>query len=98
MDEIEDARYFLIIVDATPDLSHVEKSTFIIRYLTQVEVEVEVEEYSRKEQFLTFVDCCQKTGAQIYGIPTLPKFSRVFLLKMLLVFSKYCVLFFKYSG
>ena len=72
LDEIEDGKYFSIMVDATPDSSHVEQTTFIIRYLTQ-----EVEEYSIKERFLTFVDCCQKTGAQIARLilDTLKKFG-----------------------
>ena len=60
MDEIDDAKYYSIIVDGTPDSSHVEQTTFIIRYLT-----TELETFVVHERFLTFVDCCKKTGLEI---------------------------------
>ncbi|XP_037775590.1 uncharacterized protein LOC119572557 [Penaeus monodon] len=52
LDEIDDAKYYSIMVDATPDSSHVEQTTFIIRYLTR-----ELQEFFVQEHFLTFVDC-----------------------------------------
>ena len=48
------------MVDATPDSSHVEQTIFIIRYLTR-----ELQELTIQERFLTFADCCKKTGVQI---------------------------------
>ena len=60
LDEIDDAKYYSIMVDATPDSSHVEQTTFISRYLTR-----ELQEFAVQERFLTFVDCCKKTGVQI---------------------------------
>ncbi|XP_037797190.1 zinc finger MYM-type protein 1-like [Penaeus monodon] len=48
------------MVDATPDSSHIEQTTFIIRYLTR-----ELQEFFVQEHFLTFVDCCKKTGLEI---------------------------------
>ena len=62
------------MVDATPDASHIEQTTFILRYLIR-----ENESYMVQERFLAFVDCWQKTGIEIanliletlkgYGIP-----------------------------
>ncbi|XP_037797777.1 zinc finger MYM-type protein 1-like [Penaeus monodon] len=60
LDEIDDAKYYSIIVDATPDSSHVEQTTFIVRYLTR-----ELQKIFVQERFLTFVDCCKKTGLEI---------------------------------
>ena len=48
------------MVDATPDSSHVEQTIFIIRYLTR-----ELQELTIQVRFLTFADCCKKTGVQI---------------------------------
>lgn len=48
------------MVDATPDSSHVEQTTFIIRYLTRGHQGLSIQERS-----LTFVDCCKKTGVQL---------------------------------
>ncbi|XP_063613032.1 zinc finger MYM-type protein 1-like [Penaeus indicus] len=60
MDETDDAKYYSIMVDATPDSCHVEQTTFIIRYLT-----TELQEFFVQERFLTFVDCCKETGLEI---------------------------------
>lgn len=32
-DEIQDAKYFLVIADSTPDLTHVDHLTFIFRFV-----------------------------------------------------------------
>lgn len=74
LDERELAKYYSIMVDATPDSSHIEQTAFILRYLTK-----DIECYVINERFLAFVDCCQKTGIDIanliveslkkYGIP-----------------------------
>ena len=74
LDERESAKYYSIMVDATPDASQIEQTTFILRYLIR-----ENESYMVQERFLSFVDCWQKTGIEIanliletlkgYGIP-----------------------------
>ena len=54
-------KYYFIIVDATPDSSHVEQASFILRYVhCKDKVTYEVQ-----ERFLEFVDCNQKTGKSI---------------------------------
>lgn len=60
--EREKAKYYSIIVDATPDTSHVEQTAIIIRYL---HFEGEEESYEVKERLLAFADCSQKTGVAI---------------------------------
>ena len=55
LEEQKAAKYFSVIVDATPDSSHTEQTTFILRYVTC--------HYSRA--FLQFVDCNKKTGTDI---------------------------------
>ena len=73
--EIIKTKYYSIIVDATPDSSHVEQTAFILRYVhCKDNVTYEVQ-----ERFLEFVDCNHKTGEAIvelinetlrkYGIP-----------------------------
>ena len=54
----EQAKYFSIMVDATPVSAHVEQTTYILRYL-----EKRWSTYDIAERFLTFVDCLVKTGA-----------------------------------
>ena len=54
-------KYYSIIVDATPDSSHVEQTSFILRYVhCKDKVTYEVQ-----ERFLEFVDCNPKTGESI---------------------------------
>ncbi|KAI6653462.1 hypothetical protein LOD99_3681 [Oopsacas minuta] len=62
------------MVAATPDASHIEQTTFVLRYLIR-----ENESYMDQERFLAYVDCWQKTGIEIakliletlegYGMP-----------------------------
>ena len=51
------------MVDATPDFSHVEQTTFIIRYLASNQGQIEI-----LERFLTFADCSEKTGSAIASL------------------------------
>ena len=63
LDERELAKYYSIMVDATPDSSHIEQTTFILRFLTK-----DNECYEVNERFLAFADCCQKTGIEIANL------------------------------
>ena len=54
--ERSSAKYYSIMVDAIPDSSHVEQTTFIIRYLASNQGQIEI-----LERFLTFAVCSEKT-------------------------------------
>ncbi|XP_047141118.1 uncharacterized protein LOC124816126 [Hydra vulgaris] len=60
--EREAAKYYSILVDATPDSAHMEQTVFILRY---VYLNEENSLYEVQERFLEFVDCNQKTGKAI---------------------------------
>lgn len=62
LEERDIAKYFSIIVDATPDSSHMEQTTFILRYVGLNKV---TNKYEVVERFLKFVDCNKKTGEDI---------------------------------
>jgi len=70
--EREKAKYFSVIVDATPDSAHIEQTVFVLRYLICINEEG-AEKYKPVERFLAFVDCNQKTGEAIRNLilPTL---------------------------
>ena len=63
LQELKQAQCYSIMVDATPDTSHTEQTTFVLRYFLE-----ETGEFVIKERFLTLVEYCEKTGA---GIATL---------------------------
>ena len=63
LDERELAKYYSIMVNATPDSSHIEQTTFILRFLTKAN-----DSYVINEPFLAFVDCCQKTGIDMANL------------------------------
>ena len=54
------AKYYAIIIDSTPDSSHVEQTTFLLRYLVRHESRFEF-----MERFLKFVDFNDKIGSKI---------------------------------
>lgn len=56
------AKYFLIMVDATPDSAHIEQTTFILRYVAYHE---DKNEFEVIERLLEFVNCNDKTGEAI---------------------------------
>ena len=60
--EREKAKYYSVLVDATPDSSHLEQTTFILRYLN---FNAEKKKYNIEERFLEYVDCNKKTGEDI---------------------------------
>jgi hypothetical protein len=62
VDKIKVAKYYSIIVDATPDAAHIEQNAFIFRY---VRYDDKSELYKIEEHFLSFENCNLKTGAQI---------------------------------
>lgn len=57
LNEREKAKYFSIMVDGTPDNSHIEQNTFIVRYVLE-----ESKQFKIKERFIRYVDCNKKTG------------------------------------
>ena len=61
LNERDQAKYYSIMVDATPDMSHTEQSTFILRYLTYDECG----KYQIQERFFSFIDDSKKTGTDL---------------------------------
>lgn len=60
LSERQHAKYYTILVDATPDETHEEQLTFILRYLVDNETGYEI-----AERFLGFVKCNKKTGEDL---------------------------------
>ena len=60
LEERDNAKYFSIMVDMTPDVSHIEQNTYVLRYFTR-----EQDKYIIRERFFTFVDDSGKTGSEI---------------------------------
>lgn len=60
LSERQHAKYYTILVDATPDVTHEEQLTFILRYLVDKETG-----YELVERFLSFVKCNKKTGEDL---------------------------------
>ena len=56
----QSAKYDVIIVDFTPDLSRVEQTTFFLRYLVPHKSRFEI-----VERFLKFVDCSDKRISKV---------------------------------
>ena len=54
--ELKGAVYFSHISDSTPDNSHKEQTTILLRYLLK---DASSRKYTIKERFLTFVDCSE---------------------------------------
>ena len=65
MGETQSAKYYGIIVDSTPDSSHIEQTTFLLRYLVCHE-----SQFKTVERFLKFVVCNDKTGSDIAQMNT----------------------------
>lgn len=55
VNELKTAKYFLIIVDSTPDLSHTDQRCVVLRYVSKT---------GPKESFLRFVPIHSHTGEQ----------------------------------
>ena len=55
--EISDAKYYAVILDSTPDASHKEQTTFILRYVSAVpRIADTVRVFEIQESFKTFMD------------------------------------------
>ncbi|KAL5486462.1 hypothetical protein EMCRGX_G018940 [Ephydatia muelleri] len=64
--EISDAKYYAMILDSTPDASHKEQTTFILRYVSAVpRIADTVRVFEIQERFMTFMDFSQKKGEDI---------------------------------
>ncbi|XP_044766148.1 uncharacterized protein LOC123322270 [Coccinella septempunctata] len=60
INEIKEANYFTIMFDCTPDVSHTEQMSQVIRYLKRTESGYEI-----KESFIDFLEVDGKTGEYI---------------------------------
>lgn len=60
--ETEDAIYFSVICDATPDISHTEQNVVLIRY---VRYNKETDDWEITKRFLEFKNFHRKTGSEI---------------------------------
>ena len=60
MQEDKIYKYFAVIVDATPDSSHIKQTTFLLRYL-----HIRNDIYEVQERFLMFADGSSKRGIKI---------------------------------
>ena len=65
LEERQKSIYFSVIVDATPDRSHKEQSTFILRY---VHWDDTTSMWDIHERFLCFENCSAKTAADIANL------------------------------
>ena len=63
LQERRSAKYYAVIADATPDISHKEQTTFLLRYLSLKNNAFEVE-----ERFLLFNDVNAKSGEEIANL------------------------------
>lgn len=63
LEERKRSKYFGLLADATPDMSHTEQTTFVLRYVLESETEFKI-----AERFLCFVDCNKKTGKGIANL------------------------------
>lgn len=63
VDDIKGAKYYAMMFDSTPDLSHTDQMTQIIRYVKIEEGTVEV-----VESFIDFIPCEKKTAAEITAV------------------------------
>ena len=60
LEEVKDAKYFSILLDSTPDVSHIDQMAFVVRY-----VKVDGSEMQIKESFLNFFPLHGKTAYEI---------------------------------
>ena len=64
--EVSDAKYYSLILDSTPDASHREQTTVILRYLSATIRTIDsICVYQVQERFITFMDFSKKKGEDI---------------------------------
>lgn len=78
--EREEAKYFALIVDATPDSAHKEQTAFLMRYVHLPKKDKDTEKvkpddsetkdklFEIHERLLAFVGCSKKTGEAMYDL------------------------------
>lgn len=67
LQQVYKMKYYSLVVDATPDRSHKEQTTFILRYVLETVVDGK-SAYQVVERFMTFVCFAKKTGLDIATI------------------------------
>ena len=63
IDQVKESKYFCIIFDSTPDVSHKDQMSEVLRYVKMDENEVKVE-----ESFLRFIETKGKSAEEISGL------------------------------
>lgn len=63
LEERQEAIYYGLIVDATPDVSHQEQNIFILRYVTQNK---DTRQYEIKERFVKFLNLNKQNWRRYY--------------------------------
>ena len=62
--DLKASKYYSIIVDCTPDISHTEQMTIILRFVSKLPTPDEKESYvDTREHLLSFIDITDTTGA-----------------------------------
>ena len=68
LQQVHRMKYYSIQVDGTPDSSHKEQTTFILRYVLEVTTQQQRVVYEVVERFVTFVSLSKKTGSDITSL------------------------------